>query len=418
MKRHPYGILLTALVLVGCQTVTAPTVAPLATPTQAPAATPDTTPSAAPSVSPAPGTSTPAPSADPAPTPTPAATAAPSGGSGGGGRRNPAPTPTPAVSLFVMNGLGKTIDEVDLSTGAVSLSVLTTGLYPNQLHRAGTNTYLVNSGDANILKLNLLARTASAPINLPTGSNPFVMVPLPDAATEALIVNYFDSNDTLLADVSFLNLTTELIEADKTVDLPTGNPTGGALIHAGKAYVPATAATYGGAPDYAATYTFSGVYVIDLATHAIVATIALPDDANPGHISRDPASGLIHVCTQTGIALIDPATDTLRAGGLTSPVPLHGIRYVSATLAYAAVYDGLVSFNPATQAFIKGPDAKIPAGGDTSVGDFLIHDGKAYVPNFANDTVTVVDLATETVIGTPFPVGDGPQAVVVQTRTP
>lgn len=415
MKRHPYGILLTALVLVGCQTVTAPTVTPLATPTQPPAAVPHAAPSAAPS---APGAATPAPSASPAATPTPAATPAPAGGSGGGGRRHPAPTPTPEVSLFVMNGLGKTIDEIDLNTGAVSLSILTTGLYPNQLHRAGTDTYLVNSGDANILRLNLTGRTAAAPIHLPTGSNPFVMVPLPTPATEALIVNYFDSNDTLLADVSFLNLTTELIEADKTVDLPEGNPTGGALIHDGKAYVPATAATYGGAPDYAATYTFSGVYVIDLATHAIAGTIALPDDANPGHISRDPASGLIHVCTQTGIALIDPATDTLRAGGLTSPVPLHGIRYVSATLAYAAVYDGLVTFNPATQAFIKGPDAKIPAGGDTSVGDFLIHDGKAYVPNFANDTVTVVDLATETVVGAPFPVGDGPQAVVVQTRTP
>jgi DNA-binding beta-propeller fold protein YncE len=182
-------------------------------------------------------------------------------------------------------------------------------------------------------------------------------------------------------------------------------------IKGGKAYIPAATADYSAYPTI--SYSFSGIHVMDLTSETIVSTIDLTDDANPHGIYLDP-NGVLEVATATGIQLIDAGTDTL-IPGLTTPTTLHSIRFISAHKAYAAIADGLVSFDPSTQTFIKDAGSKIPAGGDTSVGDFEINDGKAYVPNFANDTVTVLDLDTETIVGTPFLVGDGPQAVVFQS---
>jgi DNA-binding beta-propeller fold protein YncE len=196
------------------------------------------------------------------------------------------------------------------------------------------------------------------------------------------------------------------------VKVPVGSPTGGIAVLGTKAFIPAIAADYSNWPAIA--YTFSGVYVVDTVTRQVEQTIALANDANPSDISLDP-NGQIEVATKSGIVLIDPVTYATSVGAAFGE-PVHSVRYASGTLAYAAISNGLVSFDPATQAVIKGVADKIPAGGDTSVGGFELRQGRAYVPNFANDTVTVVDLATLQVVGDPYHVGDGPQAVVFQAR--
>lgn len=407
ITRNP--VLWLTLALAGCgapPTALLPAPSPVAPESAPPAvatASPPTVPTAAPA------TPTPAASitASPSPTPSPSATTATSSGSsGGGGYTAPAPIPY----MFVMNGLGKTIDRVDLNSGATSLSVLQTGLYPNQLLRDGAHTWLVNSGDATLDKLDLLKPEKVDTINTAVGSNPLTMVKLND--TQALVINYMSSDGDLRPDVAVLDLATR--QVTKIIKLPNGAPAGSAAIVGDKIYLPAMQADYSAYP--AIGYTFSGIHVIDKLTLAVTHTIALPNDADPRDITLDPNAKILFA-HKGGLSLIDPLTDTVTPG-LATTAALHSLRFVDATKAYAAIADGLVSFNPTTQTFIKDPSAKIPAGGDTSVGGFTLHEGRAYVPNFANDTVTVVDLATDTIIGTPYAVGDGPQAVVFQTKSP
>ena len=209
----------------------------------------------------------------------------------------------------------------------------------------------------------------------------------------------------------FVNLATMAVES--TLNLPSGQPGGGVAVASGKAYVAAVGASYASTPPYAATFTFSGIYVIDLATKAITKTITLDNDANPLPVRKD-LDGKIQVGFKGGVLTIDPATDTVvRTVAFTMPV--NSIDFFSADKAYgAAGYTGLVSFNPKTGAVLRSVDQKIPAG-DTSVGNFRIRGGLAYVPNFASDSVTVIDLATEAATGSAFQVGDGPQELAFVT---
>jgi len=308
----------------------------------------------------------------------------------------------PRLAMYVMNGLGKTIDQVDLETLKVTPSVMTTGLYPNQLLTLGKLTYLVNSGDHNLIKLDLRARKTLDTFNLPNGSNPMTLEVI--EGDKALVVNYES------ADVAFVNLASKAVEA--TLDLPKGQPGGGVAIASGKAYVAAVDATYGGPEvDYAPTYTFSGVYVIDLATRTLAKTIAFDAaDANPLNVSVSP-EGKIFVGIKDGLAVIDPATDTV-IESISFGTQVGSVQYVNATKAYGSVYSGLVSFNPSTRQVLRGTEQAIAVEG---AGSFKIFRNAAYVTNFAKDTVTVVDLATEAASGSPIPVGDGPQDITFVT---
>jgi hypothetical protein len=418
--RHLFIPLSLAIALAGCQATTPLTTTVPTSAASTEAAAPTPAPTATPAVSPVP-TASPVATAPPSPMPTPTATPKPTGGgSSGGGGSAPTPTPAPLATatpvpdlpanafLYVLNGLGKTIDEVDLSDNSVAMSILTTGLYPNQLLRDGDVTWSVNSGDHTIDQLDLLAPAKTDTIPMANGSNPLTMYKL--TASTAIVVNYLNSDGDLRPDVAVLDLATKAVT--KIIKLPNGQPAGGVAIYGDKIYIPATQADYSNWP--AIGYSFSGVHVVDRLTLTVTKTIALADDANPGDITIDP-TGHIVVAHKGGLSLIDPLTD-LVTPGLSSPVPLHAIRFVSGRKAYAAVAEGLVSFDPQTQTCIKGPEAAIAAGGDTSVGGFEIRGTRAYVPNFANDTITVLDLETDAIVGAPIAVGDGPQAVVFQAK--
>ncbi len=315
-------------------------------------------------------------------------------------------TPSDSVvaepTLIVMNGLGKTLDAVNLKTLAVTKSVMATGLYPNQLLTHGKVTYLVNSGDHNLVKLDLLGFKTLDTFNLANGSNPMTLQII--EGNKALVVNY------VTADVAFVDLATKQIEA--TLQLDQGQPGGGVAIAAGKAYVAAVAATYGGPEvNYAPTYTFSGIHVIDLATRTVVKTIAFDEvDANPLNVSASP-DGQIVVGVKNGLAFIDPATDTVK-GALDFGQQVGSVQYLSATKAYGAIYSGLVAFNPSTREILRGAAQAIAV---EDAGNFKIYENAAYVTNFGKDTVTVVDLATEAASGSPIPVGDGPQDLTFVT---
>jgi hypothetical protein len=314
----------------------------------------------------------------------------------------PTPTPKPTVTLaFVMNGLSKTIDQITLDagglTGQVRQNYIATGLYPNQLLAIGQTGYVVNSGDATVARFNLKTSAPAGQIDLPTGANPMTVTST--STGKGMVVN-------LMAKTAvFVDLGTLAKEA--TVNIPQGQPGGGVAVAAGKAYAAAVTADYSNYP--AISYSFSGVHVFDTAGKSFSRTISLPNDANPLPVAADP-SGLIHVGTESGISTIDPATDTV-VRTIAFGKKVNSIAFLNADKGYAACDgNGLVAFNPKTGAILRDVASKILVG-DSSVGNFKIRGNLAYVPNFASDTVTVVDLVQETKVGTPFAVGDGPQEI-------
>lgn len=306
--------------------------------------------------------------------------------------------------LYVFNGLGKTIDEINLKTLQVTKGVLTTGLYPNQFVTQGAVTYLVNSGDADCYKLDLRAHAKLDTLPLRVGSNPMSLHLL--EGDKGLVVSLYSR------DLAWLDLKTKALEA--TVSVPTGAPGGGVAFSGSKAYVPAVAATYGGPPNYEATYTFSGIHVYDLTTRAFLKTVPLAPDAlgsyySPADISTDPL-GRVVVTAPSGLAVIDPATDAL-VRTIDFGAPAHSVQYVSATRAYAAAGGGMVSFDPTTGEVRRGVSDAIASGG----GNFKVFGSAAYVANFAQDAIRVIDLQTEQASGSDLLVGDGPQDLAFVT---
>ncbi len=326
----------------------------------------------------------------------------------------PVPTATPGTGttttpyMFVMNGLAKTIDQVDLSTDALTKSVLTTGLYPNQLASIGSYDWLVNSGDATIYKLDLAGHQNLGTINLPTGSNPMTLAPLSSAATEAIVTN------NIAQYVDFVNLSTLALEA--TASLPAGHSAGGGLAIAdGKAYVAAVTADYTNYP--AVSYTFSGIDVIDLSTRSLLKTITMDATADPLPVQVDP-NGKIDVGYSEGVYIIDPSTDQITQT-IDFGTPINSLAFASASVGYgSADGDALVSFDPSTGAIIRDQAHELKVG-DSSVGDIQVFDGKLYVPNFSTSTVTSVDLASEATASVcQLTSKSGPQELAFVTATP
>lgn len=301
--------------------------------------------------------------------------------------------------MYVINGVGKTIDEINLKTMAVTSNIMSTGLYPNQLTTTGVVTWLVNSGDNNLVKLDLRARKTLDTLNLANGSNPSTLTMIGEG--KGLVTN------NMTGDLAFVNLDTKATES--TLALPKGVPFFEPAIVDGKAYVGAVEANYDNYP--AITYTYSAVYVVNLATKAIAKTIELDGDANPGNASVDP-SGKVWIAVKDGLVKIDPATDTVTKS-LAFGEPVTWVRYVSATKAYGSIYGGLISFNPSTDTILRASANKIPVASDW--GAFKIFKGVGYVSSQASNSITVVDLATEAASGSPIPVGNGPQDLTFVT---
>ncbi|MNX62473.1 hypothetical protein D3C86_934350 [compost metagenome] len=303
--------------------------------------------------------------------------------------------------LYVFNGLGKTIDAINLKTREVASGVFKTGAYPNQFVSNDALTYLVNSGDASIDVLDLKARTKRDSIALRTGTNPFTLT-LADGGKGLVLHSEFMTN---FRELAWMDLGTRTLEATASVPKLAWTDTG-CVIAKGKVYVPAVEGEYG-APS-----TYSGLYVFDLATHALLKTIALEPTANPTAIALAP-NGMVHVGVKDGVSVVDPATDQV-SKHIPLGAAIDAIRYLSADKAYAQVFGGLVSFNPATGEVLRDASHKIEAPA-SQPGTFRIFKQAAYVSNFASDSIRVIDLLTETASGSDIPVGDGPQDMTFVT---
>lgn len=385
-----------------------------------PALTPSRLPSPAPSDSPSPS---PSPSASPSPTPSPSATPAPSGGG-----RSSAPSFHP--ELYVMNGLGQTISAIDPDTHEVRLQFGQTGQVPNQLVRDGSQAYVVSSGDAVLQRLDLASGAIQSAVTFPTGSNPLAYFRFAASDPLGFVTFCFSAlTDTTgpggsdRPEVGFIDPTGATPPVYVTV--PRGIPAGEAAKVGDFIYVP-VGDLYTLSPSYSILEPYSAIQVFQVSTQSWVKEITWSDPAtdalNPYSIAVTP-DGTVMVSTNQGVYKLDlgdpsdPADDAIDPAapltfGLTTPFDWsnpapHSLRVVSDTEAYAAVGQGLVAFDPS--AWTAGTTVT-PAGGDTSVGHFEIEDGVAYVPNFADDTLTLVKLADGSILRT-YAVGDGPQEV-------
>lgn len=298
--------------------------------------------------------------------------------------------------MYVMNGMSKTIDEINLKTLELTPNVMETGEWPNQLLTQGVITYMVNSGDNNIFKLDLRARKKLDTINLPEGANPMTVTLL--GSGMAMINNLIPSS------LTFLNLATH--QTDAEVKLPgQGAPSFVPGVVNNKAYVPVDKWEKG-------KVIYSAIHVVDLATKQVLKTLALPLDANPGDVAVDP-SGKVWVGVKSGLLKIDPSTDTI-AQEIPLDAQANAVQFLSATKGYASVAGGLISFNPSTGAVLRGVSDKIEA--DNSWGAFKIFQGVGYVTDSLKNTVTIIDLVTEAASGSPIPVaGDHAQDLTFVT---
>ncbi|HEY9897901.1 MAG TPA: hypothetical protein V6D00_01855, partial [Pantanalinema sp.] len=298
---------------------------------------------------------------------------------------NEAPTVTTAAApkgmyLYVFNGLGHTIDEINLKTREVSSAVIKTGPVPSQFVMGNDTTYLVDSVSASIDLLDLRTRTKSDTINLRTGTSPITLT-LAEGKKGLVMHSDFMTN---LKEIAWMDLGTKTLEATASVPKLAWADTG-CVVANGKVYVPAAEVVYG-QPS-----TESGLYVFDYATRKLLQTLPLEATDNPTAIALDP-NGMVEIGVSTGVKILDP-----KENKVTKHVQLgaaaKAIRFLSADKAYALVEGGLVSFNPKTGDVLRPAANKIAAPTGSS-GMFRIFDGAAYVSNFDADTVRVIDLAT------------------------
>ncbi|MBO9540155.1 hypothetical protein J7643_06130 [bacterium] len=311
-----------------------------------------------------------------------------------------APVTQKGFYMFVMNGLGKTIDRVNLKTREVTLGVLKTGEVPNQLFTVGESTYLVNAQDATIDVLDLKGGSKKDTMVLRVGSWPQWLAFGADGKGVVAHYNAFGSKE-----LAWMDFGAKTLEATASAAELAWTSTG-CVIANGKVYAPAKVAEWG-QPS-----TSSGCYVFDYATHALLKTISLEATDDPTEISLSP-NGKVELGVNTGVVVIDPATDAV-VKRLDFKTPVTTMRYASATKAYATTEKGLVSYNPTTYEILRDKDHAI-ASVASMFGSFRIFNNAAYIPNMASNSIQVIDLLTETASGSDIPVGSGPQDVAFVT---
>lgn len=311
-----------------------------------------------------------------------------------------APAAKKGLYMYVMNGMGKTIDRVNLKTREVTLNVMKTGEVPNQLFTVGDETYLVNAESATIDVLDLKGNVKKDTIVLRTGSWPQWLAFGADG--KAVVAHSYFAG---IKELAWMNFGTKTLEA--TASAPNlAWTSSGCVVANGKVYAPAKEGNWG------EPTTSSNCYVFDYASHALLKTITLTATDGPTEISLTP-SGKVELGVSTGVVVIDPASDTVLKR-INFDTPVTSMRYASATKAYATTSKGLVSYNPTTYEILRDKDHAI-ASVASMEGSFRIFNNVAYIPNFASDSIQVIDLATETASGSEIPVGDGPQDLAFVT---
>ncbi len=308
-------------------------------------------------------------------------------------------------TLYVLNGLGRTVSKMNLETMEITNNLLTVGVVPNRIHAQGDKVYVVNSVPASITVIDGVTDSIINTINLTEGSNPWDMA---FVGTEKAYVTSLIANSVTVLD---------LVTGDSLNSIDVGIGPQGVLVVNNTAYV----ANTGGFPSYAG----SSVSVIDIRTNQVTKTLNVP--TNPQAFALSP-DGKIHViCTGNfvdifgQVAVINPFGDSDFTAIVTDTIAIGGspgdIKITTDGTAYVADFgDGsngfLYSYNAQTLAITNDSSNPILVGSGAMNLFFDEKTRDLYVNNFSNDAVQLLDASNGSVLNT-FTFGEGAQNMAI-----
>jgi YVTN family beta-propeller protein len=174
------------------------------------------------------------------------------------------------------------------------------------------------------------------------------------------------------------------------------------------------AVTSDGSKVYVSNFLAQSVSVIDAATNTVVATVLV--GFLPEGVAVTPDGGMVYVANagQNTVSVIDAATNTVIATIPVGTQPKGVAVTPDGSKVYVANEDGNTQggntvsvINTATNTVV----ATIPVGAEPFNVAVSPDGSKVYVTIDGDNNVSVIDTATDAVVGTPIPVGTNPWGV-------
>jgi len=308
-------------------------------------------------------------------------------------------------TLYVLNGLGRTLSKMNLQTFEITNDFLQVGDIPNQVVGFGERIYVLNSTPPEIMVINPQNERVEKRIGLAEGSNPWFMAVV--ESNRVYVTNY------LANIVSVVDLESGLV----VKDIPVGVGPEGILLVENTAFV----ANTGGYPDFAS----SSVSLIDLATDEVTTTLPMPSNAQDLALASD---GRVHVvcsglweANAGKVCVIDrwagpdttPAVvDTIELGGWSGDIAIiqEGRGYLPDWGDEESGF--LYSYDTYTGDVYHNRDNPIRIGKGAMR---VLYDGEEdviWVSNFSDDTVQKFNPQNDSVMAT-YGFGDGPQDMAI-----
>ncbi len=328
--------------------------------------------------------------------------------------------------LLVVNGLGETLDVVDLQDSSVALFIDALGLFPNDIAVAGNRGIAINSGSNDLYFYDMSTKQRTGTLFLGNGRNPYNGVFLnPDTF---YVTNLVSSTVTKVR-VTNRSIITEFAVGN---GIDSDSPQG-ILIRDRRLYICLT--SFNDLFEYDA----GKLEVRDCETDSLITRVTIGINPQVAEFGYD---GYLYIlCTgnyadvQGWLFKFDPGTNTIvdslatggfpgglaitkkniafiAAGGWPPPVRMTttGREFVDRRYQVSADKSGglVYTANLSTLSMIHGPANPLNADwGVTSVT--TISDSTVVTCNFADDTVTEIDSSGGVLAR--FHVGDGPLAI-------
>ncbi len=289
-----------------------------------------------------------------------------------------------APFAYISNSGSNTVSVIDTATNGV-VATIPVGTQPTgvAVNATATRVYVTNRGSSTVAVIDAAnnAVIAAVPVSAePTG------VAVNRAGTRIYVANFAANGLTVVDGTS--NTVIAVVPVG-------GSPFGVAVNPAGtRAYV--------------ANHADGTVSVVDTATNTVVATIGVGFEPNGIAVSADGARVYVGSTAIFGVTVVDAATNTV-TGTLSAA---NGLAYAVATdSANARVYTRTVDTAVTVNENLGGSPTYWRVGVGAGPGGIAATAGdtRLYAVNSADDSVSVIDVATQFVIAT-IPVGAAPIA--------
>ena len=308
-------------------------------------------------------------------------------------------------TLYVLNGLARTVSKMNLETQQIENDIITVGVVPNRILARGAYVYVVNSTPPGITVIDIKTDEIVQTINLAEGSNPWTMAFV--GVNKAYVTNYVANSVSVV----------DLQSGDLLNTIEVGIAPEGILVVDNIAYVTNT----GGFPNYSP----STVSIIDIETDSVTKTLdvginpqdlALAPDGNIHVICTGnfaSISGKVYIINPFGAPDFTPAVvDSVILGGYPGDIQItkNGIAYVP---DFGANNSGfLYSYNVFNKEILFDATSPFLVGFGVMNAYYDSKTDELFINNFAADNVQLIDVSNNSVLQT-YPFGDGAQDMVI-----